>query len=64
MDATYIVTFKGFPEKFEAVLERMLRDDIAAYPRRMRMESANVDTPKAGSPKKGKGKKVSKNAKS
>ena len=72
MDAAYIVTFRGFPGKFEAVLEKMLRDDIAQYPKRMRMESANVsaqDAPKDAPKKKGKAAQnkaetVSKNAKS
>jgi len=42
MDATYTIQFKGFHEKAAAALEKMLRDDIAAYPKRLRMESASV----------------------
>ena len=42
MNVSYTVTFKGFPEKFGAALEKMLRDDIAFYPKRMSMESATV----------------------
>ena len=44
MNATYVVTFKGFPDKprFASELDKMLRRDIAAYPSRMRMESASV----------------------
>lgn len=45
MNATYIVTFKGFPEKLAHKLEKMLRDDIAGYPARMSMESATVTVP-------------------
>ena len=43
MNATFTVTFKGFPEKFAAALEKMLRDDIAGYPARMSMVSATVE---------------------
>lgn len=42
MDAIYTVTFKGFPEKLAQVLEQWLREDIAAYPKRMAMDSASV----------------------
>ena len=42
MNATYTIQFKGFHEKSAAVLEKMLVDDIAAFPRRLRMESASV----------------------
>lgn len=42
MNATYIVTFKGFSEKAADRLEAWLREDIAFYPKRMRMESATV----------------------
>ena len=43
MDATYTVTFKGFPEKFIGALEKMLRGDIVFYPKRMQMDSAGVE---------------------
>ena len=42
MNVSYTVIFKGFPEKFGAALEKMLRDDIAFYPKRMSMKSATV----------------------
>jgi hypothetical protein len=42
MDATYTVTFKGFPDKFVALLDRWIEEDIAAYPKRMAMDSATV----------------------
>ena len=42
MNATFTVTFTGFPDKFAARLERMLRDDIAGYPARLSMASASV----------------------
>ena len=42
MNATFTVTFKGFHEKLAATVEKMLRDDIAAYPDRMSMDSASV----------------------
>ena len=47
MNVSYTVTFKGFPEKFNAALEKMLRDDIAFYPKRMSMESATVEEQKS-----------------
>ncbi len=46
MNATFTVTFKGFPAKLAGVLEQWLRDDIAAYPKRMAMDSATVVKPK------------------
>ena len=42
MNVTYTVQFKGFHEKAAAALEKMLVDDIAAYPKRLRMESAVI----------------------
>lgn len=52
MNVSYTVTFKGFPEKASAALEKMLRDDIAAYPSRMSMESATVEEVKGAKPHK------------
>ena len=47
MNVSYTVIFKGFPEKFSAALEKMLRDDIATYPSRMSMERATVEEQKS-----------------
>ena len=46
MNATFTVTFKGFSEKLADALEKMLRDDIAAYPDRVSMVSASVTASK------------------
>ena len=43
MNATFTVTFEGFPEKLADALEKMLRDDIAFYPNRVKMKSASVE---------------------
>ena len=65
MNATYTVTFKGFSEKFDEVLAKMLYADIGAYPSRLRMESASVETVPEPAPAKKKAKKKAKrNAKS
>ena len=45
MNASFIVTFKHFAEGRAYTLERMLRQDIAAYPDRMSMASATVEGP-------------------
>ncbi len=42
MDATYTVTFKGFPEVLAGELDKWLREDIAYYTKRMAMDSATV----------------------
>jgi len=42
MNVSYIIIFKGIPGKFRAALDKMVRDDIAFYPKRMSMESATV----------------------
>ena len=57
MNVSYTVTFKGFPKKFSAALEKMLRDDIAFYPSRMSMESATVVEQKSAKKSVAKGKK-------
>ena len=49
MKVEYFVTFNGVIPKHQAVLEKMLRDDIAAYPARMKMDGATVE--RAGRPK-------------
>ena len=51
MNVTYTIQFKGFHEKAAAALEKMLRDDIAAYPKRLRMESASVELSAKAEPK-------------
>ena len=43
MNATFTVYFMGFSEKAAHVLEAWLREDIAFYPKRMRMENASVE---------------------
>ncbi len=42
MDATYTVTFKGFPDVLAGDLDKWLREDIAYYTKRMAMDSASV----------------------
>lgn len=39
----FLVSFEGVPKKYEDALEKMLRDDIAGYPARLSMESAEVE---------------------
>jgi len=46
MNVSYTITFKGVPEKFRAALDKMVRDDIAFFPKRMKMESATVEEQK------------------
>lgn len=46
MDVTYLVRFKGLPEKSGGALEKMIRKDVAGYLLRMNMESVVVE--KAG----------------
>lgn len=49
MKVEYTVTFSGVIPKYEAALDKMVRDDIAGYPSRQRMESATVK--RVGGPK-------------
>ena len=42
MDATYTVTFKGFPGVLAGDLDKWLREDIVYYTKRMAMDSASV----------------------
>lgn len=42
MDATYTVTFKGFPDVLAGDLDKWLREDIAYYTKRMAMDAASV----------------------
>jgi hypothetical protein len=56
MDATFTVTFKGFPDKFAALLDRWVEEDIAGYPKRMAMDSASVKKVKLAEKGKSRGK--------
>ena len=47
MNANFTVTFKGIrSESALAQVEAWLREDIAFYPKRMKMDSASVAKPK------------------
>ncbi len=47
MNATFTVTFKGIrSEHAVEQVEAWLREDIAFYPKRMKMDSATVEKPK------------------
>ena len=43
MNVKFVISFRGVPAKFREALEKMVADDVAAYPERMRMESATFE---------------------
>lgn len=43
MNTNFIVGFRGFSASSKAALVRMIKDDIAGYPKRLRMTSATVE---------------------
>ena len=51
MKVEYLVTFSGVIPKFEAALDKMIRDDIAGYPARQKMDGATVERVEQPKPK-------------
>ena len=49
MKVEYLVTFRGVIPKYQAALDKMIRDDIAGYPARQKMDGATVE--RVGQPK-------------
>ena len=48
MNINFMVRVRGFSAKSKAALVRMIEDDIAAYPKRVRMAGATVEEVKSG----------------
>lgn len=46
MNLTYTVRFHGVPPKLKASLDRMFRDEVAGFKKRVRMDSATVEEAK------------------
>lgn len=51
MKVEYLVTFRGVIPKFNAALDKMIRDDIQGYPARMKMDGASVERVGTAKPK-------------